>query len=227
MPPYQGFCGPSNPSQSLQADCERLMNWYDYRSLLDVCPAFAGRDLSNVLHADIESSADLSQQEPAGAKRANLSNIVLRELRRMVGLAARHLLPADVVGVLVVVRLRRVFEVCQPIIALLAVLVIHVVVGWPWTDEGGADQGVDLVTVRPSLLAQRHALIPVLDSAAHHASADAPQTVATPRRMNVTGQAADAPGIAHFVSGFVSDHGTPSLHGVELYQVHSRNGVEI
>jgi hypothetical protein len=31
MPLYQGFCGPSNPSQSLQADCERLVNWYQER----------------------------------------------------------------------------------------------------------------------------------------------------------------------------------------------------
>jgi hypothetical protein len=27
MPLYNGFCGPSNPSQSLQADCERTVNW--------------------------------------------------------------------------------------------------------------------------------------------------------------------------------------------------------
>jgi hypothetical protein len=25
---YAGFCGPSNPSQSVEADCERLINWY-------------------------------------------------------------------------------------------------------------------------------------------------------------------------------------------------------
>jgi hypothetical protein len=28
VPPYAGFCGPSNPSQSVQADCEKLVNWY-------------------------------------------------------------------------------------------------------------------------------------------------------------------------------------------------------
>lgn len=28
---YQGFCGPSNPSQSVIADCERLINWYPER----------------------------------------------------------------------------------------------------------------------------------------------------------------------------------------------------
>ena len=28
MPNYQGFCGPSNPSQSVQADCERTINFY-------------------------------------------------------------------------------------------------------------------------------------------------------------------------------------------------------
>src|SRR5256885_2149316 len=26
MPEYQGFCGPSNPSQSLLADCEKTVN---------------------------------------------------------------------------------------------------------------------------------------------------------------------------------------------------------
>jgi hypothetical protein len=38
---YAGFCGPSNPSQSLQADCERLVNMYVERVESPFAPAGA------------------------------------------------------------------------------------------------------------------------------------------------------------------------------------------
>jgi hypothetical protein len=41
MPPYNGFAGPSNPSQSLQADCERLINYYVERSESPAAPSGA------------------------------------------------------------------------------------------------------------------------------------------------------------------------------------------
>lgn len=41
MPPYAGFCGPSNPTQSLQADCERTVNFYPERVESQAAPTGA------------------------------------------------------------------------------------------------------------------------------------------------------------------------------------------
>lgn len=38
---YQGFCGPSNPSQSVMVDVERLMNWYVERTQAQFSPTGA------------------------------------------------------------------------------------------------------------------------------------------------------------------------------------------
>jgi hypothetical protein len=86
--------------------------------------------------ADAERVGDHVALHALGVQFTDAKGIGLGQSRETMGRALLRLLTENAVRVFVVLGRRHVFEVGQASVALVAVLVVALMTGWPWSEKG-------------------------------------------------------------------------------------------